>query len=132
MLAIQVQNAKKFEALFNRAGKNPLEKFSTVKMTAKGYMDLHIDQLACNADGSIRFSFTHYGEQNGDKMADPDMEMVYHPAGSEASRLVAMTYQNDYAAVYAKRGNGSALGDPVSLDSFLGMWLDNLLEQGHV
>lgn len=67
-----------------------------VKLKSNGFMDLSIEILE-KSPNIIRISLTHYGEQNGDLMADPDMEVKIHPTTKTAE---ALSYQNDYLAVY--------------------------------
>lgn len=130
---MQRSNALKFEALFKRAGKDPLSDFSAaVLKSPHRYMDLHIDRLMRNEDGAISFSLAHYDGLNGRNSADPRVEVWYYPPdGDRPSHLVAQTYRNDLAGITINSGRGQ-LGKQEYLDEFLDLWLDNLLEQGHV
>ena len=101
---------------------------------ASGYMDLVIENLyTTDADGYPIYSITHYGEQNGDLMADPDMEIaINHSEG----RIIPRTYRNDYMGLYQEvfsQNNGHRLYSPGllrSLDQFLWQWLTNIEDQG--
>jgi hypothetical protein len=101
---------------------------------SSGYMDLVIENLGfTDADGYPVYSITHYGEQNGDLMADPDMEIAINHA---EGRIIPRTYRNDYMGVYQEvftTQNGRRLYHPGllrELDSFLWMWLRNIKAQG--
>lgn len=105
------------------------------RYTAPGYMDLIVERLYDEdlATGTGVYSLSHYGEQNGDMMADPDMELrVNFSAGT----VEPLTWQNDYIGrydqVYIER-NGQKLYSPrlrASLDDFLWHWLQNIEAQG--
>lgn len=102
------------------------------RYTAPGYMDLVLERLY-DADGGTVYSLTHYGEQNGDMMADPDMEIKVN---ADAGTVEPLTWQNDYIGrydqVYITR-NGQRLYSPrlrASLDDFLWHWLQNIEAQG--
>ena len=101
---------------------------------SSGYMDLVVENL-CTTDenGFPIYSITHYGEQNGDLMADPDMEIsVNHSEG----RIIPRTFRNDYMGLYQEvfsQQNGRRLYSPGllrSLDQFLWQWLKNIEDQG--
>ena len=56
----------------------------------EAYMPLSVDRTGDNT-----FALAHYGEQNGDLMADPDMVFWRGPDG----RYYPVSYQNDYMGV---------------------------------
>lgn len=91
-----------------------------IRLTAPGLMDLTVDLLT-----PTRIAIAHYGLQNGDSMADPDMEIEV--AGREAH---ACTWQNDYVAVF-RRVDGES--DPMQreLDEFLVNWLTTIKASGY-
>jgi len=101
-----------------------------LKIENKPYMPLSMDRLPSDQPGTIRISMAHNYEQNGDLMADPDMEILITPA---ARTVEAMTYQQDglgiYQVVYPEPGkvNPKLKTD---LNKFLNMWLTNLIDQG--
>ena len=99
---------------------------------APGFMPLVCERLY--QDGATTFySLTHYGEQNGDAMADPDMQIRVDPA---AGTVEPLTFQNDYMGIYQEvyiTRNGQRLYSPslrTSLDDFLWHWLQNIHAQG--
>lgn len=119
---------KNYEAL--KAIIPDLDTFKAAKkLSSRGYMDLHIDFLGVDRPGVRRISMAHYFQQNGDMVADPDMEILIH---LESQMLEAVTYQDQfgYKQVYPQPG----MFDPKlkkSLNQFLSTWLKNLRSQGH-
>lgn len=132
---MQKRNARLFIQLLERSNLSYSDDWSYRKLKAGGYMDLHIDRLAFNRDRKIaRFAIAHNGVLNGDKMADPDMEFTLDWSG-DAPQLAAITYQNDYLGVFQSVEQASDLRKASlqrELDGFIGTWLRNLLEQGHI
>jgi len=106
-----------------------------LKFKSEGFMDLVIEKLYDTKIKGLKatvYSMTHYGKQNGDLMADPDMEVaVYHQAGS----IEALTYQNDYAGVFSRVYNDDYTKmdtrTKTDLNEFLSMWLKNIKEQDY-
>lgn len=102
--------------------------------TAEGFMDLVIEDLGFRDDlGNKVFSISHYGEQNGDLMADPDMEVSFD---EKNERIIPRTFRNDYIGLFQevfciidgqKCYRGRLL---VDLDTFLWQWSKNLEMQG--
>jgi hypothetical protein len=66
------------------------------KLTADGYMDLQVDILS-RANDTARIAIAHNYTQNGDVIADPDMEILVDFKRQTAE---AKTYQNLY--IYPK------------------------------
>lgn len=95
------------------------------KLKSGGFMDLSIDVLS---DG--RIAMAHNYEQNGDLMADPDMEIRIDVDNKLAE---ALTYQQDslgiYQVVYPEPGFVN-MRVKRELNSFLNQWLGNLKMQG--
>lgn len=90
-----------------------------------------MERLYSNHDGSYVVSLSHYGEQNGDLMADPDMEVRVFP---DTKMAEAMTWRNDYvgktSVVYPEPGKVYPKVK-ADLNKFLAMWLKNIIDQGH-
>ena len=102
-----------------------------LKLKSKSFMDLNIDHLSHKDDDcSIVISLAHNFIQNGDVMADPDMEVKIIPS---MKMVEALTFQQDstgtYQQVYFEDGrfNPTLKKD---LNNFLNSWLKNLLQQG--
>lgn len=105
------------------------------RLEAAGFMPLVIEKLYDDADGRTVYSLTHYGEQNGDLMADPDMTLkVDHDAGT----VEPLSFQNDYMGLYQQvyiERDGQRLYSPrlrSQLDDFLRQWLKNIEMQGYL
>jgi len=99
-----------------------------------GYMDLVIENLEyADEEGNPIYSIAHYGEQNGDLMADPDMEIAVN---DKEGRIIPRTFQNDYMALFQqvfKTQDGRRVYSPSllrDLDAFLWQWLQNIEQQG--
>ena len=99
-----------------------------VRLTAgEGLMPLSIERLSAN-----RIAVAHNYVQNGDIMADPDMEFVID---AENKTLSARTYQQDGLGLYQTTENGA--GEVVNsalmghLNSFARTWFSNIRAQGY-
>ena len=101
------------------------------KLKSNGFMDLVVELLS-EKEPFYKLSIAHYGEQIGDLMADPDMEIM---VGMEKKQVCPMMFQNDYIGmyqeVYDSRGNRNVRLHADLLD-FLSTWTHNLIEQGFV
>lgn len=98
------------------------------KLTSLSMMDLNLDILSKSEDYLI-IALSHYYEQNGDLVPDPDMEIRV----DFANRIVeALTYQDSfgYQEVYPEpsKVNPDIRKD---LNRFLNKWLTNILDQGY-
>ncbi len=106
-----------------------------VKLESKGFMDLHVNRLYSEEEGAIRLSLAHRFIQNGDSMADPDMEVHVYPDRDMAE---ALTFQQDgYLAIYNRVYHISEDGAKMvntrmkkELNTFLNFWLKNIKDQG--
>ncbi|MFR6268841.1 MAG: DUF6908 domain-containing protein [Mediterraneibacter faecis] len=91
-----------------------------------GFMPLTIEQI-----GDNYIAISHYYEQNGDAMADPDMEFAYD---NERKTLQARTYQQDalqrYDEVYGDDGYNEQLEEELNL--FAHQWFQTIEQQGYV
>jgi hypothetical protein len=63
-----------------------------MKFTSPGLMNLSVDKLSIDT-----IALAHNGIQNGDVMADPDVEVRINREGHMAE---ALTFQNDYLGIY--------------------------------
>ena len=95
---------------------------SYAKLSAPGFMDLHVDIL--NKKGNVwRIALAHNYKAGGDVIPDPDMEVI---VDFENETAQAETYQDTY--VYRE---GNEERSRKELNEFLILWLGNLIEQGH-
>ena len=92
------------------------------KLSAPGFMDLHVDILNKNSN-VWRISLAHNYKAGGDVIADPDMEVIVDFDNKTAQ---AETYQDTY--VYREASDERSRQE---LNGFLLLWLSNLIEQGH-
>lgn len=63
----------------------------SVRITSEGYMALCIETIGSSPDGTPLISLAHYGVQNGDLMADPEMTFELY---TDASLAEPLTYRN--------------------------------------
>ena len=91
-----------------------------------GFMPLTIEQVGDNF-----IAISHYYGQNGDAMADPDMEFAYD---NDRKTLQARTYQQDalqrYDEVYGDDGYNEELEKELNL--FAHEWFQTIEKQGYV
>jgi len=122
MSDVYQQNYRKLEKIF---GKNWFN-LKHIVLKNEPYMKLHFEKL-----GENHFAMAHYYEQNGDLVADPDMEIKIHP---ELKMVEALTYQDSYGyrRVYPDSENPNLINvtAKVSLNKFLAFWLKNIITQG--
>jgi len=91
-------------------------------LKARGFMDLSIEVLR---PGVI--AMAHNYIQNGDVMADPDMEIQINYLNKSAQ---AKTFQQDGLGVYQSAWNEANPSLELELNSFLYTWLGNIQDQG--
>ncbi len=100
------------------------------KFKSEGFMDLNIDVLEDN-ENFKRIAIAHNYIQNGDVMADPDMEIKIHKKMKMAE---ALTYQQDGLGIFQKVYPEPNMVCPrlkKELNQFLNQWLTNIINQGH-
>ena len=90
-------------------------------------MDLNLDVLS-KQKNIIRIALSHYYKQNGDMVADPDMEIIVNTKLMTAN---AMTYQDSMIFQTAEQDGGINQKLVNSLNEFLDQWLQNCIDQGH-
>lgn len=102
-------------------------RYRYMKLQAPAFMDLVIEKLWPN-----RISLSHYYEQNGDLMSDPDMELI---VDYENKTIEAATFQQDNLGIYHEAYQGENLINKDlnnELNHFLEDWLKNIGRQGHI
>lgn len=95
-----------------------------------GFMYLSVELI-----GNNEISLAHYGEQNGDLMADPEMCFWKNENGD----YVSIYYQNDYCGVYweSAKWNYETKSYEIknetmnedAVEFFQGEWAKNIIEQ---
>ena len=119
-----------YETIYNKLKKIgilDIKEHATFK--SEGFMDLHIDVLEEN-EKMKHISLAHNYIQNGDVMADPDMEILIHKSTNTAE---ALTFQQDpyiFQRIYDSNGKANQKLKK-ALNSFLNQWLTNIINQGH-
>ncbi|HML73335.1 MAG TPA: hypothetical protein PKB02_02445 [Anaerohalosphaeraceae bacterium] len=103
------------------------------------YMPLSVEKLRHVQLGSIDWiivALGHYGEMNGDLMADPTMEFLVDVAGQ---RAFPMYWKNDYAgrdteAMWIDESGCINYREKAQADitDFANIWLKNIREQGFI
>jgi len=117
---------------------NGIERFCAnpnkyIKLKAEGVMDLNIDVITWKEDDqkkTFRIAMAHNFIQNGDVMADPDMEIRIH---REQKTAEALTFQQDSLGIYQEVYPGAGtinIALKKNLNSFLLAWLRNIKKQG--
>jgi len=101
-----------------------------------GMMDLNYDHLVCRKLDlgnyvSYDIAIAHNYIQNGDVMADPDMEIRIY---TEIKYAEALTYQLDGLGIFQRVYPEPGKVYPKlkrELNKFLNQWLKNCIDQGH-
>ncbi|RYE52673.1 MAG: DUF1249 domain-containing protein [Sphingobacteriales bacterium] len=117
---------KKIDALVPNLAQ--IEPGEGLKLTADGFMDLHVDVLWHEKDKTT-IAMAHYYKQNGDMVPDPEMQIAVYPDRKMAE---ALTYQDSfgYREVYPEEGMVNPKAK-TELNQFLNQWLNNIKMQGH-
>ena len=101
-----------------------------------GMMDLCYDRLGFRDENphnikSYDIALAHNYIQNGDVMADPDMEIRIYP---EVRYAEALTYQLDGLGIFQRVYPEPGKVYPKikrELNQFLNQWMKNCIDQGH-
>lgn len=119
-------NQKIYENILNLGILEILKEHNYIRMSAGGLMDLHIDKLKGEGSNLI-IAIAHNGYQNGDVMADPDMEVNIE---TELKESTALSYQNDYMGVYRHVENISPT-DAEDMNIYLEYWLRQIEQSNY-
>jgi uncharacterized protein YqiB (DUF1249 family) len=99
------------------------------KIKNEPYMNLNLDLISRSED-EIIIAMAHNYIQEGDVMADPDMEIKILP---KMHMIEALTFQQDRLRIFQRvylEGGRFYPNLKKDLNSFLGIWLKNLIDQG--
>ena len=96
------------------------------------FMAVVIEKVGSLAGYGEVISIAHYGEQNGDLMADPEMTFVIVDG-----EYFPITFRNDYVALYQEVFDYNEDGSPEAIDiklqseltSFANTWMNSIQEQ---
>ena len=110
---------------------------TAVRLTVNGYMPLSVEHIGQSAEGNRLIAISHYGEQNGDPMRDPEMVFELFTHG-ELSAAEPLSFQNDYMGLlqevyrYDEAGKKTHVNARLKqeLTSFARTWFTNLKHQG--
>lgn len=101
------------------------------KSQLTGYMDFNIELLDKDATGYY-VAISHYYTQNGDMIADPDMQILVNVKNQTVE---ALEFQNSmyFRKVYDNTSDRKLVNtkEKRSQNAFLNQWLKNLISQGH-
>jgi len=102
-----------------------LQKKEYIKYKSSGLMDLHMDFLRVEENNAFVIAMGHNYRQNGDVMADPDMEIRIFPNTQMAE---ALTFQLDSLGIYQRvyQDNKVDISLKKDLNSFLDKWLTKI------
>jgi len=106
----------------------------SVKDTKGGLMDLNYDFLGKDKNGNYLIALAHNFVQNGDVMADPDMQIRIIPDMEAAEALTFQQSSGDvYQEVYSEKDGKQLVNLKLKkdLNAFLSQWLTNIIKQGH-
>ncbi len=103
---------------------------SSAKLTATGFMNLNVDVLNRHHKKIVIALSHYYKHPSGDMIADPDITIAVY---TQTESIEVLAYQDcfGYRTVYSADGMSFSPSAKKELNSFLGQWLTNLLEQGH-
>jgi len=99
--------------------------------TAGTFMPVVVERLSPHSDFEAVYSVSHYGEQNGDLMADPDMTF-----GLKEGIFYPLSFRNDYVGVDQYVISDQEETEPQvnlklqkELAEFADMWFKNIVHQ---
>lgn len=92
----------------------------------QSFMPLTVESI-----GENRIAISHYYTQNGDSLADPDMEFVFD---HEAKTLNARTFQQDNLNRFEQVVTDGVVDEALEseLNDFASQWFQNIREQGYL
>ena len=121
MHAINEQSKKIMEVLIAQLDDGYL-KLDNTKGT---FMPLSVEKVTDEPGFTAVYSLAHYGEQNGDQMADPEMTF-----GESDHEFYPLSFRNDYVGIYQE-----VIAEQVDLKrqrelaEFTAIWLENIVDQ---
>ena len=134
-MTIYERNYKKMLPLLIACNNNVKRDTNYIKIKNGSMMPLVVEYLR-DEEGCRIYCMAHNFVQNGDLMADPDMEIKVY---KELKAVEALTWQLDsigkYQQVYSYNEDGRKMVSPRlkrELNVFLGEWLDNIKNQGYL
>ena len=99
--------------------------------TASAFMPVIVELVYAHSGFEEVYSVSHYGKQNGDLMADPDMTF-----GLKEEKFYPLSFRNDYVGVDQEVIKDRDEAEPQvnlklqkELAEFADMWFDNIADQ---
>lgn len=99
------------------------------------YMSLIVEKIFIGKEYE-KISFAHYGKENGDLMADPEMVFLYYPA---SKKIFPYYYKQDYInivqiSIIFENEKPSTYYADLQIDhaNFADQWLTNIQLQQHI
>lgn len=93
--------------------------------TKGAYMPLIVEKVTDEPGFIAVYSLAHYGEQNGDLMADPEMTF-----GESEHEFYPLSFRNDYVGIYqAVITEQIDLKRQKELSEFTAIWLMEIVQQ---
>ena len=110
---------------------------TAVCLTVNGYMPLSVEDIGQSTDGHRLIAISHYGEQQGDLMRDPEMIVEIHTSASP-DMADPLSFRNDDMGLmqevyrYDDSGKKTHVNTRLKqeLTPFAKIWLKNLKDQG--
>ncbi|MBC7837748.1 MAG: hypothetical protein H7Y39_03780 [Nitrospiraceae bacterium] len=110
---------------------------TAVCLTVNGSMPLSVEDIGQSIDGHRLIAISHYGEQQGDLMRDPEMIFEIHTYASP-DMAEPLSFRNDDMGLmqevyrYDDSGKKTHVNTRLKqeLTSFAKTWLKNLKDQG--
>ncbi len=129
MNAVKTKQEVNYELLNEMGIIENMRNYMYVSYENGGMMTLHVDLLNREND-RIFCAIAHNGLQNGDVMADPDMEIVID---LEKKTALPLTYRNDYVGVYEQvyESDEKSIKNETlknELSTFLEEWLFSMIQ----
>ena len=121
---------KLYDAMFNKP--YMIEKGYAKIKNSEGCMPVVVELVGdINGYGKV-ISIAHYGEQNGDLMADPEMTFVIVD-----NKYYPISFKNDYVGLYQEVFDFNEDGEPEAIDKklqsnltdFANEWMISIKEQ---
>jgi len=127
MYSINDHSTKVFRRLLSLMSKGYLK----LDNTFGTFMPVIVERIYTHSGFEEVYSVSHYGEQNGDLMADPDMTF-----GLKEGNFYPLSFRNDYMGVDQEVISNREEPEPQinlklqkELAEFADMWFKNIAEQ---
>lgn len=100
-----------------------------LRFEAAGFMPLTFDRLQIQ-NGTTQYAMTHWYEQHGDLIPDPEMIIEFRGESVEAISIQHPPPFNRIIPVYSEDRTRYSPSEKRSQNQFLSQWLRNIKDQG--